>query len=130
MTETLTSIAVGLRVSLIVLATMLFFRVVFRWNAGVGTPISDLTKSGVYWRWAWGAWCIGTAMVSFSHLASIFDQFAPVDRLGATLVGTSLLNLAAIMAEVGFVVGRGRDHGAIWPYAIMPFAFVAMALIP
>lgn len=130
MMETLTSIAVGLRVSLIVLATMLFFRVVFRWNACADTPISDLTKSGGYWRWAWGSWCIGMAIVSFTHLASIFGQGQPIERTGATLVGTSLLNFGAIMAEAGFVVGRGRDQGAIWPYVIMPFAFVAMALVP
>ena len=129
MTHTIDTIAIGLRVSLIVLLAMTFFRVLFRWKINANVPASDLDKSGKYWRFAWGAWCLGMVTLSLDHLASITDSFHPVARLLAAVTGSAVLNFGAIMGELGFKVGRGERHGSFWPYVIMPFAFVALAFL-
>lgn len=121
----------GLSASLVAVFSALFFRVVLRWHDNADMAPTGPTAMGAWWRLTWAVLCVGLLPPILAHLSYVSSpQFLNFNsRVALSLGGLVLLNLAGCMAQIGFDRNRGLRFSAAWPIVILPFAFVAFAMV-
>lgn len=121
----------GLAASLVAVFSALFFRVALRWHDNADMAPTDPARMGVWWRLTWAMLCVGLMPPILAHISYVkATPFFDFDiRVGLTLAGMVILNMAGCMADIGFNLNRGQKPLESSSILLVLVAFVALAMV-
>ena len=129
--STIPAVILGLRLSLLVLFTMVFIASFVDWGFKAYFNKASLReqRDDFWWRVTWVCLSGGMITLLLDTVAVLNNTpfFAGIKQL-VTLLGLVLLNIAAILTRTGLAVSSGSTRSIGWLIFVVPVGFVLLSL--